>query len=64
MEVKQLIASNISNYLTIQNIESVIERLRDHLEVEVSNNEKLSNALTVSKQLVNSLNTKYAAAIE
>ena len=38
--------------------------MRNDLEGEVNNNEKLSNALSVSKALVNNLNTKYAEAIE
>jgi hypothetical protein len=38
--------------------------LRYDLEGEVNKNEKLSNALTVSKALVNNLSTKYAEAIE
>jgi hypothetical protein len=38
--------------------------LRNDLEGEVNNNEKLSNALSVSKALINNLNTKYAEAIE
>ena len=61
-EVEQLLASNQRNLLTIQNLESGNERLKADLEGEVINNEKLSNALTVSKELVNSLNTKYAEA--
>ena len=61
-EVEQLLASNQRNLLTIQNLESGNERLKADLESEVINNEKLSNALTVSKELVNSLNTKYAEA--
>ena len=64
MELEQLLASNKRNLLTIQTLESGTERLRADLEGEVNNNEKLSNALTVSKQLVNNLNTKYAEVKE
>ena len=63
-QCEQLLASHRENQLTIQNLESGIESLRNDLEGEVNNNEKLSNALSVSKALVNNLNTKYARAIE
>ena len=39
-----------------------MERLKNDLEGEVNNSEKLNNALSVSKALVNSLNTKYVEA--
>jgi hypothetical protein len=61
---EQLLTSQRENQLTIPNLESGIERLRNDLEGEVNNNEKFSNALSVSKALVNNLNTKYAEAIE
>jgi hypothetical protein len=61
-QYEQLLASHRENQLTIQNLESGIERLRNDHEGEVNNNEKLSNALSVS--LVNNLKTKYAEAIE
>jgi chromosome segregation ATPase len=41
-----------------------MERLKNDLEGEVNNSEKLNNALSVSKALVNNLNTKYAEAVE
>ena len=64
-QCEQPLASHSENQLTtIQNLETGIERLRNDLEGEVNKNEKLSNALTVSKALVNNLSTKYAEAIE
>jgi hypothetical protein len=41
-----------------------MERLKNDLEGEVNNSEKLNNALSVSKALVNNLKTKYAEAVE
>ena len=41
-----------------------MERLRNDLENKVINSKKLSNALTVSKALVDNLNTKYSEAME
>ena len=64
MEVKQLIGSIKENQLTIQNLESGMRGLKSELEEEVLNNEKLNTALTVSKSLVDSLNTKYTEAME
>ena len=63
-QYEQIISSDKENQLTIQTLKSSMERLRSDLESEVNNNEKLNNALTVSKALVNNLNTKYADAIE
>ena len=64
-QCEQPLASHSENLLTtIQNLESGIERLRNDLEGEVNKNEKLGNALTVSKALFNNLSTKYAEAIE
>ena len=63
-QYEQLLASHSEQLLTIQNLESGIERLRNDLEGEVTNNEKLNNSLTVSKALVNNLNTKHVEAIE
>ena len=63
-QYEQIIASDKENQLTIQTLKSSMERLRSDLESEVNNNEKLNNALTVSKALVDNLNTKYADAIE
>jgi hypothetical protein len=63
-QYEQLLASHREQQLTIQNLESGIERMRNDLEGEVTNNEKLNNSLTVSKALVNNLNTKHVEAIE
>ena len=63
-QYEQIISSDKENQLTIQTLKSSMERLRSDLESEVNNNEKLNNALTVSKALVDNLNTKYADAIE
>ena len=63
-QYEQLLASHSEQQLTIQNLESGIERLRNDLEGEVTNNEKLNNSLNVSKALVNNLNTKHVEAIE
>jgi hypothetical protein len=56
-QYEQLIVSNRENLLTIQTLESNMERLKSDLEGEVSNNEKLNNALSVSIALVDNLNT-------
>jgi chromosome segregation ATPase len=63
-QYEQLLASHRENQLTIQHLESGVERLRNDLEGKINNNEKLSNALSVSKALVNNLKTKYGEAIE
>ena len=63
-QVEQILASDKENQLTIQTLKSSVERLRNDLEEEVINSEKLSNALTVSKALVDNLNTKYSEAME
>ena len=41
-----------------------MSRLKIDRQEEVNNNEKLKNALTVSKTLVGNINTNYAEAIE
>ena len=64
MEVEQLCASNKGNVLKIQKMESEMSRLKSDLEEKVNNNENLNKALVVSKNLVESVNTKYAEAIE
>ena len=58
VEVEQLIGSIKENQLTIQNLEFGMRGVKSDLEEEVLNNEKLNTALTVSKRLVDSLNTK------
>ena len=63
-QYKQLLTVNRESQLTIQNLESGMERLKNDLEWEVNNSEKLNNALSVSKALVNNLNTKYVEAVE
>ena len=63
-QYEQLLTVNRESQLTIQNLESGMERLKNDLEGEVNNSEKLNIALSVSKSLVNSLNTKYAEAVE
>ena len=63
-QYKQLLAISRESQLTIQNLESGMERLKNDLEGEVNNSEKLNIALSVSKALVNNLNTKYAEAVE
>ena len=63
-QYEQILTVNRESQLTIQNLESGMERLKNDLEGEVNNSEKLNIALSVSKSLVNSLNTKYAEAVE
>ena len=63
-QYEQLLAISRESQLTIQNLESGMERLKNDLEGEVNNSEKLNIALSVSKALVNNLNTKYAEAVE
>ena len=63
-QYEQLLTVNRESQLTIQNLESGMERLKNDLEGEVNNSEKLNNALSVSKALVNNLNTKYVEAVE
>ena len=64
VEVEQLFGSIKENQLTIQNLESGMKGLKNVLEEEVLNNEKLNTALAVSKSLVDSLNTIYTEAME
>ena len=64
VEVAELNRSIKENQLTILNLESGIRGLKSDLEEEVLNNEKLNTALTVSKSLVDSLNTKYSEAMD
>ena len=64
MEVEQLLVSIEDNQLKIQILESRMGRLKNDREEEVKNNKKLDNALTVSKNLVDNLDTNYVEAME
>jgi DNA repair ATPase RecN len=63
-QYEQLLATNRECQLTIPNLESGVERLKNDLEGEVNNSGKLNNTISVSKALVNNLNKRYAEADE
>ena len=55
---------NRESELKIQKLEARIKDLNNKIEGEVTNSEKLSNSLCVSKALVNTLNIKFGEVVE